>query len=139
MSLLLKITLGGAGLTALGIGLAITFVPLGFYAGYGIVLGTDPALLSELRAPGASLAAFGAAILAGAVRPEFARVSAALGALVFLAFAFGRMVGIALDGWPGESILAALAVELVFGGLCLFLLHQQRGAPTRPATLLGTG
>ncbi len=54
MTLFQKLTLSAAGLTALGIGLAITFAPHGFYAGYGIDLGTDPARLSELRAPGAT-------------------------------------------------------------------------------------
>lgn len=126
MSVFQKLFLGAAGLTALGIGLAITFAPHGFYAGYGLTLGTDPVLLSELRAPGANLAALGALILAGVLRPGLARMSAAVGALVFLAFAFGRGVSIALDGWPGEQILAALVIELAIGALCLGALRSSR-------------
>ncbi|WP_068116400.1 DUF4345 domain-containing protein [Tropicimonas marinistellae] len=128
-----KMSLCAAGLTALGIGLAITFAPHGFYAGYGIVLGTDPTLLSELRAPGANLAALGAVIFAGALRPGAARLSAMLGTIVFLAFAFGRLVSVALDGWPGEGIVAALAIELAIGLLCLFALQSQGRLPTLPA------
>ncbi|MGR3564284.1 MAG: DUF4345 domain-containing protein [Heliomarina sp.] len=121
-----KLTLGVAGLTALGIGLAITLAPRVFYAGYGIELGADARLLSELRAPGASLASLGVVIFAGALRPGMARVSAALGAIVFLAFATGRIVSMAVDGWPGGSIMAALVIEVAIGLLCLLAMVQQR-------------
>ena len=47
-----KITLGISGITALVIGSFITLAPHAFYAGYGITLGPEPNLLSELRAPG---------------------------------------------------------------------------------------
>lgn len=120
-----KLTLGAAGLTALGIGLAITIAPYGFYAGYSITLDNDPTLLSELRAPGANLAALGAVMLAGVVRPKMARLAAALGALVFLAFAFGRLFSMAVDGMPEGGIVAALIVELVIGGLCLLSLRPR--------------
>lgn len=118
-----RLTLGGAGLTALGIGLAITFMPHGFYAGYGIEIGNDPTMLSELRAPGASLTALGALILAGALRSDLTTLSAVLGSVVFLAFAFGRLTGIALDGVPAESVVAALGIELIVGALCLLSLR----------------
>lgn len=132
-TLIHRATLGAAGLTALGIGLAITLAPHGFYAGYGIDIGSDPAQLSELRAPGACLAALGAVILAGAWRSGMARLSAALGALVFLAFACGRLVGLALDGPPGNAILAALGIELGIGALCLLTLRRQpRAGVMRP-------
>lgn len=121
-----KLILGVAGLTALGIGLAITLAPRVFYAGYGIELGADARLLSELRAPGASLASLGVVIFAGALRPGMARVSAALGAIVFLAFSTGRIVSMAVDGWPGGSIVTALVIEVAIGLLCLLAMVQQR-------------
>lgn len=124
MTRLSKLTLGAAGVTALGIGIAITFVPQGFYAGYGIAISTAPAALSELRAPGANLAMLGAVILSGVVRPEMSRLSAALGALVFLAFAIGRMISVVLDGWPGDAIAGAMAIELVFGLFCAHAWQQ---------------
>ncbi|SFI65218.1 DUF4345 domain-containing protein [Celeribacter neptunius] len=131
MSIFAKLTLGAAGLTALGIGLAITFVPHGFYTGYGLDIGSDPARLSELRAPGANLAALGAVIFAGALRPALARLSAALATLVFLAFAFGRAVSWPLDGWPGDKIASAFALEILLGGLCLLVW---RSLARRPGT-----
>ena len=60
-----KIALGLSGLTALTIGAFILFIPHAFYAGYGITLGEDANLLSELRAPGAGLAGFGLLMLRG--------------------------------------------------------------------------
>lgn len=119
MHLFHRTTLGAAGLTALGVGLAVALAPEAFYAGYGIAVSADPVALSERRAPGASLAALGAAIFAGALTPAHARACAALGGLVFFGFAAGRLAGIALDGWPGWGIASALAIELLLGGLCL--------------------
>ncbi len=128
-----KLTLGLSGATALGIGAAILLAPHAFYASYGIALGKDASLLSELRAPAAGLAAFGAVMLAGIVhrglRP--AAVTAAL--VVFLAFPAGRIVGMLADGLPSGSITAALLVELAIGGLCLAAFRPGRllAAPTQ--------
>ncbi len=69
-------------------------------------------------------------ILVGAQRPGMAHLSATLGAVVFLAFAFGRMVSFVLDGWPGEGILAAFAIELVVGLLCLVVSRTQGQMPS---------
>ncbi len=69
-------------------------------------------------------------IFVGALRHNMTRLAALLGAIVFFAFAFGRTVGMALDGWPGESILAALAIELVIGLLCLFALRAKGRMPS---------
>lgn len=137
MILFQKLTLGVAGLSALGIGLAITLAPHSFYASYGVVIGDDPSLLSEVRAPGANLAMLGVVIVAGAVRPSMARLSAALGAAVFWAFAAGRGVSLALDGAPDAGILIALAAEAAIGGLCLLALAHRpsssMGDTARPA------
>ena len=132
-----RLTLGAAGLAALGIGLAITAAPASFYASYGIVLGTDPNLLSELRAPGANLAALGAIILAGTVHQGIARLSAALGAVVFLAYAFGRIVSMALDGMPSSGLVQATMIELVIGGLCAVLLRRGQSRKSTSEPILG--
>ncbi|MEO0980636.1 MAG: hypothetical protein AAFY24_25470, partial [Pseudomonadota bacterium] len=42
-----RLTLGIAGLLALGIGAAIAFIPDAFYASYGIVLPASPDFYSE--------------------------------------------------------------------------------------------
>ncbi|MBO6758487.1 MAG: DUF4345 domain-containing protein [Roseibium sp.] len=119
-----RLVLGAAGITALGIGTAIAVAPAAFYAAYGIAFGTGPDLLSELRAPGANLAVLGALILAGAVRSRMMKLSAAVGAVVFLAYAAGRFVGVVLDGVPSDGIVFAMAIELVLGGLCAATLRH---------------
>jgi hypothetical protein len=133
-----KLILGVAGLAALGIGLAILTVPAGFYGTYGIELGADPNLLSELRAPGANLAVLGAIILLGAFRQSMTRLSAAIGGLVFLAYALGRIVSMALDGMPSSGLIEATVIELVIGGLCIatFWLGQSRKEETDPLLTL---
>lgn len=127
---------GTAGVTAAAIGLAITFVPASFYASYGITLEPDPNLMSELRAPGANLAALGLIMIAGAVRSEWLQVARLLAITVFFAFAFGRLVSWAIDGTPDASIQAALAIELVFGGLA-WCAAGRRKAPHPAARLTG--
>lgn len=132
-----KITLGITGLAALGIGLVIVTAPASFYATYGIILGSDPNLLSELRAPGANLAALGLIILAGAFRQGMHHLAAFLGATVFLAYAFGRIVSMALDGIPSSGLVQATLIELVIGGLCAALLWRGRSRISANGPLLG--
>lgn len=131
-----RTALVAAGLPAVGIGVAITVAPHAFHATYGIALGTDPSLLSELRAPGAALAALGLIVLAGLVRPAMARASAALGATVFLAYAFGRIVSVALDGVPASGLVEAAAIELAIGALCVTAALRTKPAAGRIAAAI---
>lgn len=121
-----KVALGIAGVSALSIGTAITLAPHAFYAGYGIPLGSDPSLLSELRAPGAGLAALGAVMLAGIVRQSLSEVALVAALVVFLGFPAGRIVGLAFDGIPSAGIIAALAFEVTVAALCLFAFRPRR-------------
>ena len=114
-----KITLGISGVTALGIGTFILAAPHAFYASYDIALGNDASLPSELRAPAAGLAAFGALMLAGIARQAWAQISIVTALTVFLAFPAGRLVGLVADGLPSGAILGALILELVIAALCL--------------------
>lgn len=136
MTLFQNIALGVAGITALGIGAFILAAPHAFYASYGIALGPDPGLLSELRAPGAGLAAFGAVMLAGIFRPSLRQAAVVAALTVFIAFPAGRLVSLVADGLPSGAILGALALEIAIATLCLFAFR--RGA--RPvASGLGAG
>ncbi len=122
-----KATLGIAGVTSLGIGAFILTAPHAFYASYGIALGPDPSLLSELRAPGAGLAAFGAVMLAGIVRPGLRPAAVVAALTVFLAFPAGRLVGIVADGMPSTGIVAAMVLELAIAALCVFAFLPAKG------------
>ncbi len=114
-----KLALAVAGLSAAGIGVAIVTVPRSFYAVYGIDLGTDPSLVNELRAPGANLLALGVIILGGIFNARLAPLSAVLAVTVFLAYAFGRIVSMAVDGMPSPGLFEALIIEIGIGGVCL--------------------
>ena len=127
MTFLQKIALGIAGITSLGIGGFILGAPHAFYASYGIVLGPDPSVLSELRAPGAGLAAFGAVMLAGLVKPALRQAAVVAALTVFLAFPAGRVLGIVTDGMPSGGILGALALELAIAALCLVAFRRGTG------------
>ena len=124
-----KIALGISGLTALTIGAFILFAPHAFYAGYGITLGKDANLLSELRAPGAGLAGFGLLMLLGIRRPVHLPVAIAVALTVFIAFPAGRLVGLAVDGMPSGSVIGALVVELVIAALCLAAFRRRLWHP----------
>nr|WP_321455735.1 DUF4345 domain-containing protein [uncultured Cohaesibacter sp.] len=126
LTLFQKLALGLAGLTAVGIGFTITAIPHMFYTSYGIALGPDASLLSELRAPGAGLTAFGIIMLLGIVKQSYATIAIVAAQTVFLAFPAGRLVSLAIDGMPSEGILAALAFELVIAVLCLLAFLPKR-------------
>jgi hypothetical protein len=117
-----SLALAVAGVSALGVGAAIVLAPHAFYAGYGVAIGSDPSLLSELRAPGAGLVAFGAVMLAGALRRAMREAATVAALCVFLGFPAGRLVGLAVDGVPSTGILAALIFELAVAALCLLVV-----------------
>lgn len=129
-----KIALGVSGLTALSIGGFIVTMPYAFYASYGIALGPDASLLSELRAPGAGLAAFGILMLLGIWRRALLPVSIAVALTVFVAFPAGRLVGLALDGMPSGGVIAALAFEVAIAALLLAAFRRRLWAPAAPMT-----
>lgn len=122
-----KIALGIAGFTALGIGGFILIAPSAFYESYGIILDPNPSLLSELRAPGAGLAAFGAVMLAGIFSPALRQAAVVAALTVFLAFPAGRVFGLVADGIPSSGILGALVLELVIAALCLVAFRRGAG------------
>lgn len=95
-----KITLGLSGLTAAGVGGFILAAPHAFYASYGISLGGDPSLLSELRAPAAGLLAMGVLMLTGIRQAAMVQIAIAAALVVFVAFPVGRLIGLAVDGMP---------------------------------------
>jgi hypothetical protein len=120
---------------AIGIGTTIALAPQAFYGSSGISLPDDPDLLSELRAPGTNLAVLGALIFTGALRPSMTWISALIGTVVFVAYAAGRLLGIAFDGLPSDPLLLALVIELAIGILCATALRRpvvESDAPRPP-------
>lgn len=127
LTLLEKVALGLSGLTAVGIGGFIMVAPHAFYASYGITLGDDPSLLSELRAPATGLLTLGILMLVGIWRSAMAQVAVAATLIVFLAFPTGRLIGLAVDGLPSGGIVGALVLEIAIAILCIVAFRRRVG------------
>ncbi len=119
MSIFQRVALSLAGLIVVAVGGFITLEPHIFYSSYGISLGNNPDLLSEIRGPGANLAALGVLILLGLFSDELTKTSIIVAKVVFFAFPIGRLLGTVADGMPSNEILAILGLEIVIG-LLLF-------------------
>ena len=123
-----------AGLLLLAIGGTILLAPHALHAGNGIVLGHDPNLLSEIRAPGGLLVGSAVFILIGALRPDRQSLAVMLTVLVYGSFGLARLLGLALDGMPATGIVAATVIELVVAAIGLLVLrHPSDAASTESA------
>lgn len=103
----------------------ITLAPHAFYASYGIALGENPSLLSELRSLAAGLTTLGILMLLGIWRSAWAQLAVAATFIVFLAFPAGRFIGFAVDGMPSSGIIGALLFEIAIAVLCLFAFRRR--------------
>lgn len=108
-----------ASATATLIGASLALDPIGFEASAGLELTADPALLSELRAPGGALLLIGLFLGLGALRKVPRPTALLVGALLYLGYALGRAIGVGLDGAASEGLLVAMGIELVIGAGCL--------------------
>lgn len=121
-----------SGIVAIAVGGAALFAPVAFFASNGIDLGASVSLRSEVRAAGGMNLAVGVLIFVGARLERMRRVSAWFAATFYLAYAASRLLGLALDGVPSESLVVAGAVELVLGVVgasVLIVLEEPRSAP----------
>ena len=123
----LKIILFISGLIGAGVGTAILFAPVAFFATNDIALGDNAGLLSEIRAPGGALLACGILILSGAFVTRLAYISAALSGLLYLSYGFSRILSIAIDGLPGNGLVAVTILEIIIGLVSVYALVQYRG------------
>ncbi len=111
-----------SGLLLLSIGGLLLFEPHWFFAENGVVLGSDPNLMSEIRAPAGLLLVSGVLIMLGAVVERLTSVGLGLAALVYGTYGVSRLVSIGLDGMPSEGIIAVMVIELVVGALALLAI-----------------
>jgi hypothetical protein len=118
-----------AGVVALAIGAGALFAPAFFHALNGIDLGTNRSLLSEVRGAGGAILATGTLLTVGAFVRRLERLSAFVGALMYLSYAASRVLGITLDGPPASGLLIATGAEIVLGLACVAVLHGDAGRP----------
>lgn len=117
-----------SGAIGIAIGLCILFIPHAFYASNQVTLGTDPNLMSEIRAPGGWLIFAGALMLLGAFKARVLPRALLIGALVFGSYGISRLVSLFIDGVPSSTLLAALGLELVLAGIAAALAVRFKAA-----------
>jgi hypothetical protein len=119
-----RILLVISGLILVVVGTGVLFLPHGFYESNGTILGSEPSLLSEIRASGGLLFGCGIVVLIAAFRSSIRRQALALSALVFLAYGVARLAGMAIDGMPSTSLIVSTGIELLVGTLCALQLRR---------------
>lgn len=119
-----RVFLALSGAIAAIIGISVLFIPHAFFATNHITLGTDPNMMSEIRAPGGLLLAAGVVMICGAVMTSLIRAALLTGAVVFSMYGVSRVVSLVFDGFPSSSIISALVIELVVGGIAAVLITK---------------
>lgn len=125
-----------SGLLATTIATMILLAPGAFYGGYGIDIGADASLASELKAPAGALLLAGVLMTAGTFRSAFIVPSLATAAAVYLSYGLSRILSMAIDGIPHSGLVSAATIELAIGGVCLLdLLRHRKKPPVRRRAL----
>lgn len=119
-----------SGPLAIGIGALLLAAPQILHASHGVILGSDPNLLSEIRAPGAALMGTGGLMLLGLWRPEHRAPALLLGATVYGAYGLARLISGLVDGVPETGLIAAAGIEAAVASLCLVALRPREGQRT---------
>ena len=119
-----KIILFVSGLILVIVGVGILFMPHDFYESNGTILGSEPGLLSEIRASGGLLFVCGIVILIAAFRSSMRTQALALSALVFLSYGLVRLASMVIDGLPSTSLVVSAGIELFVGLLCVIALRR---------------
>ena len=115
------VTLSLSGLLLVFVGISRLSNPINAYLkNSGIKLDKDTDLLNEMRGVSAVMLSGGIMILLGTILPQLTFVSFVIGTLIFIGFAIGRVLSMAMDGRPNKQIIQGLIFELVFGGLSVF-------------------
>ncbi|MBE1299288.1 MAG: DUF4345 domain-containing protein [Alteromonadaceae bacterium] len=108
------------------VGLYIGLMPTDYLSQFFIETDINVAVLSEMRGMGGNLLVFGIFILGGAFLKRLERVTMIISCLIFASFSLFRALGIILDGMPGQSILLALIIEVIFALLAIPLLRRPK-------------
>ena len=96
--------------------------PIGFFEFSGLLLNADAGLLSEARGAGGAIVGFGLLIILGAFKKKLAYTSTIAAIIVYLGFGISRVIGLVVDGNPGDQILQGITGEFIFGLLAVFAL-----------------
>ena len=110
------ITLSLSSLLLLFVGIMRLSNPIKTYLkNSGIKLENDVNLLNEMRGASSVQLFGGIIILLGIFIPQLTFTSFVIATLLFLGFALGRVISIAVDGKPNKQLIQGLIFEIVFG------------------------
>ncbi len=132
------ILLGLSGLAIVFAGANRLFRPLTSFcvqtyaAAHADELAADTDMHNEMRGAGANLLFGGLVLIGGAAIPALRPTAFAVGIVIFVGFAFGRLVSLAKEGKPNKDLMTGLITEVLFGtlhavSLAMYLI--QTGAP----------
>lgn len=124
-----RVLLGVASWTSILIGAMLVFKPHAFFEMNEVALGTHPNMLSEVRAPGGLLILAGIVMAAGAAYRDRTRTGLVTAVLVYGGYGLARVFSVVMDGWPSQSLVIAMVVELVIGALASVALMRFRQRP----------
>ena len=125
-----KLVLLTSGIVATGIAETILYAHDALYAAYGIELAWTTSLTKELKAPAGVLIVARLYMLAGLLRTEWSTASLFVASAVFLSYGVSRLLSIAVDGVPHESLVGAAFFEVAVGAICLLALIPGRDRNT---------
>ncbi len=117
-----------AGAMIVGAGGTMLFAPDVLHAKNGVDIGTNPNLLSEIRAPGAFLLFSGLFVLATLKISRWRNYATALTALIYTSFGVGRVWSLLIDGAPVAGLLVVTLLELSVGIIALVSLSLRTEA-----------
>ena len=100
---LTKTALALSAVTALGIGAAVLFAPVEFYAMSAVALPDDVNLIGDIRAFGGGVLAFGLFLCLGIMRPWLTQPALIAAATIYAGFGLARVWALAVDGIPTAS------------------------------------
>jgi hypothetical protein len=100
--------------------------PVTAFESLGLILSEDVGLLNEARGAAGAMVGLGFLILFGAFKKKITFTSTLVATVFFLGFGIARVIGIILDGNPGDALLKGIISEFAFGFLALFALIKYR-------------
>ena len=124
--LILPMLLLTAGALLVFIAVFITASPLEFYAANDIVLGANPSLRNELKAPAGFLLAAGSLMLVAVFVSSLVDTALLLAAMTYLSYAGARYASMLTDGMPALGLVQAAALEAFIGMACLAAMVSRR-------------
>ncbi|MBL4647897.1 MAG: DUF4345 domain-containing protein [Gammaproteobacteria bacterium] len=122
----LKAILFVSGVIIIGIGAAILFTPVAFYAKDGIELGGNISLLNEIRASAGGLLAMGIWVMLGIFVRKLTFTSTLISIVIYLSYGLSRVLSMIIDGMPTGELVGAAAIEIIIGLVCVFALLKYR-------------